>query len=94
MTAGDDAGHAAITTNPSQGAGAWTPVLADPVSCPPTNACATEQIEASDAHGVRTLDTSTEFEAQTGPELTNLALSGDTLTWLHAGAPESATLQP
>jgi dipeptidyl aminopeptidase/acylaminoacyl peptidase len=50
-----------------------------------------EQIVANDSTGTHILDTITD----TGPDnslLTGLALSGDTLTWNHAGTPESAQL--
>lgn len=57
-------------------------------------ACVTEQIVASDRTGVHTLDSSTGFEAQTGPQLIGLALSGDTLSWNTHGSPTSAQLKP
>lgn len=52
-----------------------------------------EQIQASDSTGVHTLDSVT---APNGPSqaLTNLTLTGDTLTWQHSGALRSAQLQP
>jgi hypothetical protein len=58
---------------------------------PPTGApCPTEEIQASDSTGVHVLDTAiSQFGS---PVLTDLALSGDTLTWKHGGAPESAQL--
>ena len=92
--AGADAGDALVSTNPTQGSSAWNTVLADPITCPPATVCGTEKLEASDRNGIRTLDTSTEFEAQTGAQLTNLTLSGDTLSWQHAGSPQSAMLTP
>lgn len=94
VAAGNGGGDALVSDDPEGGAAAWTPVLADPITCPPSTACGTEQILASDRTGVHTLDTSTEFEAQTGPQLTGLTLNGDTLTWLHSGMPRTATLQP
>jgi hypothetical protein len=52
-----------------------------------------EEIQASDSTGVHTLDSIT--EPDTSPTaLTNLTLTGDTLTWEHNGTPESAQLQP
>jgi hypothetical protein len=58
---------------------------------PPTGGpCPTEEIQASDSTGLHVLDSAT---SQFGfPVLTDLALSGDTLTWKHGGAPESAQL--
>jgi hypothetical protein len=88
-------GYAFTSTDPAAGTDAWKPVLADPIDCTTTPlACATEQIIASDRTGVHTLDSSTEFEAQTGPQLTGLALSGDTLSWNAHGSPASAQLKP
>jgi WD40-like Beta Propeller Repeat len=55
--------------------------------------CTVEQIQASDSTGVRTLDSVTEPDGSP-PALTNLALTGDTLTWEHNGTPRSAQLQP
>jgi hypothetical protein len=59
--------------------------------------CYTEAIVARDATGIRTLDTAAET---LGPGvgalpprlITNLSLTGDTLSWDHAGTPESAQL--
>jgi hypothetical protein len=54
-----------------------------------------EQIVANDGTGVRVLDSIT--TPCNGPplakELSQLTLSGDTLTWSHAGTPESAQLK-
>ncbi|MHB1567570.1 MAG: hypothetical protein ACYCXW_01930 [Solirubrobacteraceae bacterium] len=58
-------------------------------TCPPV----TEEIVASDSRGVRTLDTFTGSEAQGASALTDLRLTGHTLTWLHQGSPESAQLR-
>jgi len=70
-------------------------VLADPIYCATTPfTCATEQIIAADRTGVHTLDSSTEYQAQTGPQLTGLALNGDTLSWNAHGSPTSAQLRP
>ena len=91
----DGAGYAFTSTDPAAGTAAWKPVLADPIDCANTpSACATEQISASDRTGVHTLDSSTAYEAQTGPQLTGLALSGDTLSWNSHGSPTSAPLKP
>jgi hypothetical protein len=87
------AGYAFTSTDPTAGAAAWKPVLADTIDCATTPAaCATERIIASDRTGIHTLDSSTEYEAQTGPQLTGLALSGDTLSWNAHGSPTSAQL--
>jgi hypothetical protein len=92
---GIGAGYAFTSTDPAAGTSAWKPVLADRIDCATTPvACVTEQIVASDRTGVHTLDSSTEFEAQTGPQLTGLALSGDTLSWNTHGSPTSAQLKP
>jgi hypothetical protein len=56
----------------------------------------TEQIVAADSTGVHVLDTATtQFSIDTPgglSVLTGLALNGDTVTWEHAGVPESAVL--
>ena len=93
---GIGAGYAFTSSDPAAGTAAWKPVLADPIDCATTlpYACATEQIIASDRTGVHTLDSSIEFEAQTGPQLTGLALSGDTLSWNAHGSPTTAQLRP
>jgi hypothetical protein len=93
--AGIGAGYAFTSSDPAAGAAAWKPVLADPIDCATARfACVTEQIIASDRTGVHTLDSSTEFEAQTGPQLTGLALSGDALRWNAHGSPTTAQLRP
>ena len=93
---GDGGGDAIVSANPTGGPAAWTPVRADPISCSLATfgPCGTEQIIASDRTGVHVLDSSAEFEPQTGPQLTDLALSGDTLSWHHAGTLRTATLEP
>jgi hypothetical protein len=89
------AGYAFTSSNPAAGSGAWKPVLADTIDCTTTpNACQTEQIIAADRTGVHTLDSSTEFEAKTGPQLTGVSLTGDTLSWNDDGSPTSAQLKP
>lgn len=62
-------GDALVSTDATEGPSSWTPVLADPISCSltPFGACGTEQIIASGRTGVYVLDSSTEFEPQTGP---------------------------
>jgi hypothetical protein len=88
-------GYAFTSTDPAGGAGTWKPVLADRIDCASTPlACRTEQIVASDRTGVHTLDSSTEFEAQTGSQLTGLTISGNTLGWNSHGSPASAELRP
>lgn len=52
-----------------------------------------EQIVASDGTGVHTQDSVTE-PTGSPPALTNLTLTGDTLTWDHNGSPRTAQLQP
>lgn len=51
-----------------------------------------EQIQASDGTGVHALDSITRPDGSP-PALTNLTLTGDTLTWQHNGSPRSAQLQ-
>jgi hypothetical protein len=88
-------GYAFTSSDPAAGTGAWKPVLADPIECATTPyPCGTEQIVASDRTGVHTLDSSTEFEAQTGPQLTRLGLTDDTLSWNDHGSPKGAHLTP
>ncbi len=55
--------------------------------------CGTEQIQASDSAGVHTLDSVTQPQGSP-PALTNLTLTGDSLTWQHNGSLRSAQLQP
>lgn len=55
--------------------------------------CTSEEIQASDSTGLHTLDTITEPDGSPAA-LTNLRLTGDTLTWDHNGTPRSAELQP
>jgi hypothetical protein len=59
------------------------------VECIDVNSC--ESIQVSDSGGPRTVDTATTSWVS-APVLTDLALSGDTLTWKHAGTPESIQL--
>jgi WD40-like Beta Propeller Repeat len=74
------------------GADAVTAAHTFGINCNLGSSCPTvEQIVANDSTGTHILDSITD----TGPNkflLTQLALSGDTLTWSHAGTPESAEL--
>jgi hypothetical protein len=86
----DRTGHVVTSTNPTGGPATWTPALIDGDPCTDTTQCSIEHIQASDATGLHTIDSS---EAPgTGPALTELALTGDTLTWSHNGSPRSSTL--
>jgi hypothetical protein len=66
-------------------------------SCPvppgPNCGNTVEQIEASDSTGVHTLDSASEPDGSPA-QLTNLGLTGDTVTWEDNGIPHSAQLQP
>lgn len=57
----------------------------------PSCGYAVEQIQASDSTGVHTLDSAGDGSPTA---LTDLVLTGDTLTWDHNGSPRSAQLQP
>jgi hypothetical protein len=61
-----------------------------------TSCTSVEQIVANDSTGVRILDSITTTTPCASPppalELSQLTLSGNTLTWSHAGTPESAQL--
>jgi hypothetical protein len=72
-----------------------TTVSDDKCPYPPDPTCrnTVEQIEASDRTGVHTLDSASAPDGSPA-QLTNLALTGDTVTWEHDGAPHSAQLQP
>lgn len=63
------------------------------VTCanPLPTTCSNEQIVASDSSGVRTLD-SIDGADYNPSSLRRLTLTGDTLTWLHAGTGETAQL--
>jgi hypothetical protein len=52
-----------------------------------------EQIQANDSTGTHILDSVTEPDGSP-PALTNLTLTGDTLTWAHYGVQRSTHLQP
>jgi hypothetical protein len=88
----DANGHAVRTTNPAGGPSAWTPVLLEGDPCTDGHDCSIESIEASDKTGRHTIDW-TELPGS-GPFLTGLTLTGDTLTWNHAGSPRTFQLTP
>jgi hypothetical protein len=90
--AGDAAGNLLASPNPTGGAAAWTATLVAGNPCSAETWCTTEKILAADHTGVHTLDTVTSNAP--GPLLSDLSLSGTSLTWTHTGAPESAQLQP
>jgi hypothetical protein len=74
---GDTAAHTHITT----------------FNYAPFSYMTTEQIVANDSTGTHILDSITTGPYDpTTPALSDLALSGDTLTWSHSGNPESAQL--
>jgi hypothetical protein len=83
LVVGSDALSAAHTTarNPKEAPGG------------PPCICTVEQIQASDSTGVNTLDSVTEPSGAPAA-LTDLTLTGDTLTWNHNGTPRSAQLHP
>ena len=86
----DANGHVLTSTNPTADPSAWTPTLLDGDPCTDGHPCSIESIEASDANGVRAVDSSKLPGA--GPFLTGLSLTGDTLSWSHDGSPETAQL--
>jgi hypothetical protein len=88
----DQRGHIVVSTNPAGGASSWIPQLIDGDPCADRTPCTVERIEVSDGSGVRTADESR--ISGSGPFLTGLALSGDTLSWSHDGTPRSAQLTP
>jgi hypothetical protein len=63
--------------------------------CGPIQDCGytVEQIQASDSTGIHTLDTASEPDGSPAA-LTNLALTGDSLTWDDNGTQHSAQLRP
>jgi WD40-like Beta Propeller Repeat len=86
----DANGNAVTSTDPTGGPSAWTPARLD--GCPGPTACSTEQILASDHTGVHSVDSGA-FPVS-GPFLTGLSLTGDVLSWRHAGTPQNVTLTP
>jgi hypothetical protein len=57
-----------------------------------SSATSCETVQANGGHGVRLLDAATSATTAEKPHLTNLALSGRTVTWLHDGVSRTATL--
>ncbi len=88
----DANGHVVTSANPAGGASAWTPTLLEGDPCTDGHPCSIESIEASDKKGVHTVD-STKLPGS-GPFLTGLTLTGDTVSWSHDGSPRSAALTP
>jgi len=88
--AADTTGHVVTSTNPTGGPSAWTPALIAGNSCADTTPCSVEQIQASDATGLHTVDSSK--IPGTGPVMTGLTLTGDVLTWNHDGTQRSVPL--
>lgn len=86
----DANGHVLTSTNPTADPSAWTSTLLDGDPCTDGHDCSVESIEASDANGVRAVDSSK--LPGSGPFLTGLTLSGDSLSWSHDGSPETAQL--
>jgi len=65
----------------------------DSIACPSASLClavGNESIDTSDRTGLHTVD-STKLPGG-GPYLTDLTLTGDVLTWNHAGTLRSVTL--
>ena len=90
--AGDATGHLITSTSPAGGSASWIPVLIQGDPCNEDTPCSEEQIQAADGNGVRTVD-SGRFPGS-APSLTDLKLTGDTLSWNHAGTLRTATLIP
>ncbi len=90
--ASDAVGHVVTSTDPTAGPSSWHPALIDGDPCTDTTPCSEEQIQISDRSGVHTIDTSR--LPGSGPFLTDLTLTGDTLSWSHSGAPRDITLRP
>jgi WD40-like Beta Propeller Repeat len=86
----DANGHVVTSTNPLGGASAWTPTLLEGDPCTDGHACSIESIQASDKSGLHTVDSSK--LPGSGPFLSGLSLTGDTLSWSDNGSPRSATL--
>jgi hypothetical protein len=91
---GDADGNLVTSANPTGGAAAWNAMLVDGSSCSAATTCTTEQIVDADSTGVHVLDASNQSGTGPPPLLTDLSLSGDTLTWKHAGTPETARTLP
>ncbi|MFZ0042098.1 MAG: hypothetical protein WAK93_12385 [Solirubrobacteraceae bacterium] len=88
----DSTGHVVTSTNPTGGPSTWTPALIDGDPCTDTTPCSVEQIQASDATGLHTVDSSK--LPGNGPFLTGLTLTGDSLSWNHNGTQQTVILKP
>ena len=88
----DANGHVLTSSSPAADPSAWVPTLLDGDPCTDGHPCSVESIETSDATGVHTVD-STKLPGS-GPFLTAMRLSGDTLSWGHDGSPRSVTMTP
>ena len=86
----DAKGRIGSSSNPAAGGSTWSSALVDSPLCAITTPCAAEQVYAHDSSGTRVLDTA---PPGTGTALTDLQLRGSTLTWLHDGIPNQATLR-
>ncbi len=80
---------AVVSTNPTGGASAWSSFLVAALPCDPVTPCRAEALQTLDDRGVNTLDSAPQG---TGTAISDPTLTGDTLTWTHAGAPRSAAL--
>jgi hypothetical protein len=87
----DSTGHVVTSTDPTAGPSAWAPTLIDGDPCTDTTPCSVEKIQAADATGLHTVDSSK--LAGAGPFLRGLTLTGDVLSWSHQGTPRSTTLE-
>jgi hypothetical protein len=81
--------YAAVSSDPTRGAGAWTSFLADALPCDPATPCIGELIQALEDRGVETLDTTPQG---TGTVISDPTLSGSTVSWTDSGTPHSAGL--
>jgi hypothetical protein len=88
----DETGHLITTSDPTGGASAWTYSLIDPNGCDATDQCSQEQIVANSGDGVHTVATADLPGTQ--PFISDLVITGDTLSWSQDGDPESAALTP
>ena len=88
----DGTGRVITTTDPTGGPGAWTPALIDGPTCTDTTPCSVEQLQASDRKGLHAVDSGA--VPGSGPLLTGLTLTGDLLSWSHAGTPRTIALTP
>ena len=88
----DANGRVLTSTEPANGPSTWTSALLDGDPCTDGHSCSFESIEASEETGVHAVDSS-ELPGS-GPFLTGLTLSGDTLAWSHDGSPRSVALSP